>query len=838
MDAESFVKMESDRSGLKIAILAWMLACWFAFSMNAQTAPTSVADFQKNIRPLLENYCYDCHGGDEKKGSVSFEDLKSNNDILNHDLWLKVLKNLRGGLMPPAKRKERPTAEERQRIEMWIKYQAFGINPQNLDPGRVTIRRLNRAEYRNTVRDLMGVDFDTLEEFPADDTGYGFDDIGEVLNVSPMLLEKYLAAAETIVTEAVPTTSKVVVEHVVPGQRFHAADAPADNSARGGLSLPYKTQASVLNTFKVEHAGRYQLVINLTLNEKFVNDKFDYNKCRVKFKVDGRELLSKDYERESFKPFHYEIDCGWQAGEHELAFEVQPLTPDEPSIRSLSIRIDSVIVRGPFDDKYYIRPKGYDRFFPKEVPGDSAGQRTYAEELLRAFATRAFRRPVDDETVKRLADLATNTYTRPGQTFEAGVAHAMTAVLASPRFLFREDVTEPVSSKNSSPFIDEYSLASRLSYFLWSSMPDDELVRLAGAGALRKNLAEQVKRMLADSKSEALVDNFTGQWLQARDIETVPIDAHSVLAGDAKTIAEQKAELRSEKSARIELGGELRQSMKAEVEKYFAYVLHENRDVSELVDSDYTFLNERLARFYGLSDLGVKGGEMRKVTLPADCPRGGVLTMGGVLAVTSNPTRTSPVKRGLFILDNILGVPPPPPPPNIPPLEDAAKGITDHPPTLRETLALHRQSPLCSSCHNRLDPPGLALENFNAMGMWRDSQLNQPIESAGKLMTGESFTNVIELKHILATDHRDDFYRTLTEKMLTYALGRGLEYYDVETEDRIVNDLKKNDGRFSVLLAGIIESSPFQKSRKQDTIAADTTSNKPATQVAGIKMKP
>jgi hypothetical protein len=823
---------------MRDAMLVCLLVCLSALSVKGQTSPKSVADFQQSVRPILENYCSDCHFGDEKKGSVSFSDLKSDNDILNHDLWLKVLKNLRANLMPPAKKKSRPTSEERQRIDTWIKYEAFGINPQNPDPGRVTIRRLNRAEYRNTVRDLMGVDFDTQFEFPSDDTGYGFDDIGEVLTVSPMLLEKYLAAAETIVSEAVPTVSKVVMERIIPGRKFHNTNSPADDYARAGLSLPYKKAASVSDTFKAEHSGRYQLDVKLSLNEKYVDNEFDYNKCRLVFKVDGKELWNHEYVRESYKPFHYESNQDWQAGAHELAFELQPLTPDQPSTRSLSVRIESVTVRGPFDEKYFVPTKNYDRFFPKEVPGSRAAREAYARELLRAFASKAFRRPVDDDTVNRLSELAAETYTKPGKTFEAGVAHAMTAVLASPRFLFREDVTEPVSSTNSSPFIDEYSLASRLSYFLWSSMPDDELFRQAAAGTLRKNMAAQVKRMLSDPRSEALVEDFTGQWLQARDISTVAIEAHSVLAGDAKTLAEQRAELRSEDPPAIDLDGEVRDSMREEVDKYFDYIMRQDRDVAELIDSDYTFLNERLAKFYGLDNLGVKGAETRKVNLPPGCPRGGVLTMGGVLAVTSNPTRTSPVKRGLFILDNILGVPPPPPPPNIPPLEDAAKGINGHTPTLRETLALHRQSPLCSSCHDRLDPPGLALENFNAMGRWRESQLSQPIDSTGKLITGESFTNVIELKHLLAVNHRDDFYRTLTEKMLTYALGRGLEYYDVETVDQIVSSLKKEDGRFSALLNGVIESSPFQKSRKQDTITTESTPNGPATQVAGMKLKP
>jgi hypothetical protein len=386
-------------------------------------------------------------------------------------------------------------------------------------------------------------------------------------------------------------------------------------------------------------------------------------------------------------------------------------------------------------------------------------------------------------------------------------------------------------------------------------MPDAELFRLAGAGELRKNLPAQVKRMLGDWRAEALVQNFAGQWLQARDVETVPIDARAVLGRDerrdpererararfrelrekseAQLTAAEKAELekmrteffRGFRNLRADLTGELRYAMRHETEMYFGYVVHEDRSVLELLESDYTFLNERLARHYGLTNLDVSGSEMRRVTLPADCPRGGILTMGTVLAVTSNPTRTSPVKRGLFILDNILGNPSAPPPPDIPPLEDAEKEITGHDPTLREVLATHRAKPLCASCHNRLDPPGLALENFNAMGMWREKERGQAVDSAGQLITGESFHTIRELKHILATDRHLDFYRTLAEKLLTYALGRGLEYYDVETVDRIVDRLEKSDGHFSALLMGVIESTPFQKRRE----SAMFSGNEPGT---------
>ena len=629
--------------------------------------------------------------------------------------------------------------------------------------------------------------------------------------------------------------------------------------------MSYYEPASVSNSFQVEHAGQYQLVLDLSANEKYVDNQFDYNKCRVIFRVDGQEMFQQEYTRQENKPFHYEFDRNWQAGAHDLAFELKPLTPDEKRVRSLTMRINSVTVRGPQERKYWVPPKNYGRFFTKETPKNSAARLEYSREILKNFARKAFRRPADAPTVDRLAALAESVYSQPGKSFEAGVAHAMVAVLASSRFLFREEGIEPEESGQPHPFVDEYALASRLSYFLWSSMPDDELFRLAGAGELRRNLVSQVKRMLADPRSEALMRNFTGQWLQARDIETVVIDARAVLEREEKvdperdrlrarfrelrskpdeglTAAEKEefAKVRAEvfktfRSPRVDLNNELRQAMRQETEMYFEYVVRQDRALIELIDSHYAFLNERLAKHYGVE--GVTGDELRLVSLPPDSPRGGVLTQGTVLTVTSNPTRTSPVKRGLFILDNILGMAPPPPPPNIPLLEDAAKGIKDHEPTLREMLAMHREKPLCSSCHNRMDPPGLALENFNALGMWRDKERDQPVDATGKLITGEAFTNIQELKHILANNHRRDFYRCLTEKFLTYALGRGLEYYDVETVDEIVERIEKENGRFSALLMGVIESTPFQKCRNSATLA-DAGPSRPVQQHAEIKANP
>ena len=796
---------------------------------------TAAADFKKNIQPVLEEFCYDCHGGGEKRGGVALDAFNSNTNFTEgRDVWWRVLKNLRAGLMPPAK-KSQPTQEQKELIQHWIKAAVFEVDPLNPDPGRVTLRRLNRVEYQNTIRDLMGVEFDARGEFPPDDTGHGFDNIGEVLTLSPMLLEKYLVAAEKIIAQAVPAAGGVVPEQVVPGREFR-------NGAENSGSLSYYSPASVTNIFNAGRAGRYQLNVNLMVNEKYVDDVFDLNKCEFIFRADGQELLKKEFSWEGGQPYHFSYDQTWAAGNHQLDFELRPLTPGLAQGRTLSMQITDVTVRGPMAEASRVKPENYARFFPKAVPENAAGRRDYARELLRDFARRAFRRPVDPDTTDRLTRLAENIYGQPGKTFEAGVAQAMVAVLASPRFIFREENAGPSGGGQPYPFVDEYALASRLSYFLWSSMPDEELFLQAAAGTLRKNLSAQLARMLAHPQAVALEKNFVGQWLQARDIETVPIEARFVLAREEKSgpqldtlrhrlrelndkpddhltgpekaeLAELRAAVRSRRQQppRADLTGELRRAMRQETEKVFAYIVREDRSLLELLDSDYTFLNERLAQHYDIPN--VTGPKMRRVTLPPDSPRGGILTEGTVLAVTSNPTRTSPVKRGGFILENILGTPTLPPPPNIPPLEDAIKGRTNRTPTLRETLAAHRENVLCASCHNRMDPPGLALENFNALGMWRDQEFGRPIDASGKLATGEAFSGIQELKRVLVKNHAADFYRTLTQKLLTYALGRGLDYYDVETVDQIVARIEQSGGKPSALLAGIVESAPFQKTR-------------------------
>ena len=421
----------------------------------------------------------------------------------------------------------------------------------------------------------------------------------------------------------------------------------------------------------------------------------------------------------------------------------------------------------------------------------------------------------------------------------------MTAILASPQFVFREEFTLP-GDDSKFPLIDEYSLASRLSYFLWSSMPDEELIGLADRRELRKNLDGQLARMMADERFGNFVENFAGQWLQARSVESVPIDSRAVAWRDAppdpeadkirdrfielfrkgsdRTDEEEKEVEEARplikkifRQPKIKLDNDVRRAMRRETEMTVEHIIKGNRSLLELVDSNYTFLNQSLAKFYGIA--GVKGRQMRRYELPDDSVRGGVLTQGTMLVVTSNPNRTSPVKRGLFVLENLLGTPTSAPPPDIPALEEVEES-SDKKLSLRESLEIHRKDPNCSSCHNRMDPLGLALENFNAMGRFRTDEYGQRIESKGVLITGEPFKNVTELKKILATKRKTDFYRCLTEKMLTYALGRALEYEDIPTVDDIVIKLESNDGKANELLGGIVKSAAFQRTAKPNLMEA------------------
>jgi hypothetical protein len=599
------------------------------------------------------------------------------------------------------------------------------------------------------------------------------------------------------------------------------------------LRLSFAETANASQKIRINQAGTYKITFDVDVRGDFV---FNAGRARVVLKVDGQDVLAQEFAYYNEKTLTFDSTQKWQPGEHTFAVEITPTAPGTEKVKPTELILNKVMAEGPLEKSLWVETKNYSRFFPKPIPKGRAERREYARGILGDFAALAYRRPVTDDTADRLALLAEYTYTQKGKSFEQGVQHAMAAVLASPRFLFR--LEEPVDSAGRYALVDEFSLASRLSYFLWSTMPDRQLTGLAARGELRSHLQAQVTRMLADPKAKALPVNFTGQWLEARDIDGISSNAREIIIRDlgeedslkqlrkafqtgdfaaAKQLA-QKVDDAVKSRGDWELDGDLRSAIRRETSMYFEHVMQGDRPVTELITSDYAFVNDKLAQLYGIP--GVEGPELRLVKLPAGSPRGGVLTQASTLIVTSNPDRTSPVKRGLFVLANFLGTPPPPPPANVPALEASEKHVDGHDPTLRESLAMHRENPACSSCHNRMDPIGLAFENFNALGQWRDTERRQPIVAPGKLITGEQFGSVNELKQILATGHRRDFYRTLTDKLMTYALGRGTEYYDVETIDGIVRAMEKDDGRFSTLLMGVIESTPFQKMRTEATVTA------------------
>lgn len=804
---------------------------------NTTIAADEAEAFAQQVVPLLKAYCLDCHGGTAKEGNFSFNSITDLAEARRHpELWWKALQNLRSGVMPPFG-EPRPTADEVESIASRIKFDVFQINRDDPDPGRLSVRRLNRREYGNTISDLMGIEFDAAILFPPDDSGYGFDNVGDALTFSPLLMEKYLRAAQTVVERAVPTTTWIVPQQEFRGREFVSADAKLR-----GDSLSSKVPARVTHVIHIDEPGEYDVDVAVKLHGSF---NFDPSRYKIRFSIDGVERFHHEYGWDENKLLRYPYQESFTAGDHEFAFELTPIETQAKPLENVELggpndatfarfEVFSVRTQGPRGTTKLVHPAGYSRFFPREEPPASQPERqAYAREILTAFSTKAFRNPPDDATIERLVTVAERVYAQPDKSFEDGIAQAMVATLASPRFLFRLESTVPVTSAANYAPVQELSLATRLSYFLWSTMPDAELFRLAEASELRRQLPQQIERMMRDDRAKEFVRNFTGQWLRTRDVTQVSIDPvvifgkqdeyEALLAqfrnsrsrplGRELTPEEQQTRerFRALRGLQDRFNDDMKRAMRRETEMCMEFIVQEDRSLLDVLDCDYTFLNERLAELYEVP--GVRGGEMRRVTLPADSPRGGVLTQASMLLVTSNPTRTSPVKRGLFVLENILGTPAPPAPAGVPDLEESAKKFAGREPPLRELLAAHRESALCASCHSRMDPLGIALENFNALGIWRTKEKDEPIDASGRLITGEEFHDIRDLKKILRDRHAEDFYRCVTQKMLTYALGRGLDYGDEHTVDLIVARLKAEDGKFSALLQGVIDSAPFQKQR-------------------------
>lgn len=745
------------------------------------------------IEPILMDYCYDCHGDGMDKGDFAMDEYENLSDHLkNFDVWFETWKNVRSNLMPPADKKQL-SDEQREKVLAFIESKVFQIDHENPDPGRVTIRRLNREEYRYTIKDLLRIDFDVEDILPPDDTGYGFDTIGDVLSISPLLMEKYLEAAELVVEEAVPTNGPEIVEWWQNKKEFRD-----ERSESWSVDwMPFSHARKMEDTPWINFDGEYEIRLDFRIRG---SEEASSHSATLKVGVDDKELTSRKLGWDNSRSLTLKTRTTLRKGNGQrLWIATETGDPPNEGEKELAVVIDNIRIRGPLDGSQKDYPWHVRYLFSEGPPSDDEDARDpYRRKILKEFATRAFRRPVDDATLERLVAIARTVDKQEGKRFEHGIAQAITAILVSPRFLMRAEIQPEPDNPGKVVPIDEYSLASRLSYFLWSSTPDDELMRLAGEGKLRVSLRDQVDRMLKDEKSDRFIRNFVGQWLMARDVQTIHIDERRIL------------NIRDLGEARRTFNGRLRESMRRESEEFFAHVLRENRPATELLTARYTFLNESLAEWYGVE--GVKGNHMRRVDLPKDSKRGGLLSQATFHVVTSNPTRTSPVKRGLFVLENFLATPAPPAVPDVPPLEESARGGNKDLP-LRDLLALHSEQKMCASCHARMDPIGLALENYNPVGLWRDTYKGQPIDASGKLMTGEHFGSARELSHILATSRYRDFHRALSEKLLTYATGRGIEYFDAPTIDKIVNDIETHGATLREILYGVIESAPFQKRR-------------------------
>ncbi|MDA7915815.1 DUF1592 domain-containing protein [Verrucomicrobia bacterium] len=749
-------------------------------------------DFKTHIEPLLVKYCYDCHGDGVDKGDLVMDEFKSlDNHFQNYELWLPVWENLRAQMMPPAK-KSQPSAEERALISKWIERKVFKVDPANPDPGRVTLRRMNRTEYRYAIKDLLNVDFDTNDAFPSDDSGYGFDTIGDVLSISPLLMEKYVDAAREVTSKGIPSNGAYIPTVSEWGNSFFTADKKHD--ARG---FSFDMEGLLERVHSTKYPGEYE--VNVEFEIKGSREATSHS-AQLEIYVNGKKISERQLGWDNSRSIWLNGKTLFNKGKNTIGLKLIPKDQPNEGENKLNIYLHRVNLKGPLDGSHMVYPKEYFAFFPDgPAPMEEDKRRAYAEKILIRFATRAFRRPPGTDMMNKLVGMALVNADQPESSFEKGIAHAATAILASPRFLFRAEIQPEPNNPGKVVPVDQFALASRLSFFLWSSIPDKTLLELAGQGKLRDQLRPQVLRMLSDSKSKRFFENFVGQWLSTKDVHTTDIDPRRAL------------EKKNSKEAYKIYSYQVKQAMQQETLLFFEHLLKEDRPAHEFLDADYTFLNSNLAKFYGIN--GVQGSDMRKVMLKPEHHRGGILSHASMHVVTSNPTRTSPVKRGLFILENILGTPPPPAPPDVPELREAAKGKNIKELTMRDLMVLHREQPLCASCHKRMDPIGLALENYSAIGMWRSEQNGKRIDPSGKLITGEAFSDIKQLSNVLANDRRRDFYRCLTEKLLTYSIGRGMEYYDTPTIDKIVTSMEKQGGSMKALLYGVVESAPFQKRR-------------------------
>jgi hypothetical protein len=755
-------------------------------------------------RGVVDRYCVTCHNERLKTADLRLDRLDVDNPAANADVWERVVRKLHTGTMPPSNMPQ-PSPDERRALLTGLETSLDAASAAKPNPGRTeTLRRLNRTEYQNAVSDLLALKIDAASLLPPDDSGHGFDNV-TVGDLPPTLLDRYISAAQKISRLAIGSTESSLQNDIIR--------LPADLTQEDQLpGLPLGTRGGVSMSRMFVQDGEYEIQVWLARDlEGNVSGLRELRPHELIVLVDRQRVANFTIEKSAgadptVLDKNLKTRVRVSAGPHEIAVTFlkdgsslvesarQPLQShfnDRRHPRSAPA-IDQISLTGPYDAKgaentpsrrrvFVCRPDAEQRAAP-EGPA-AAREDACAKTILATLMRRAYRRPIAKAEVE--GPMAFYRASRAGKDFDAGIASALSAVLINPEFLFRVE-SEPKNIAAGSVYrISDLELASRLSFFLWSSIPDDELLASAAAGKLSRpeELEKQTRRMLADRRSVNLATNFAGQWLQLRNLDAVSPNARLFPDFDDN----------------------LRQAFRQETELFFDSVLREDRSVLELIRADYTFLNERLAKHYGIPD--VYGSRFRRVTLAPDSNRGGLLRQGSVLAVTSYATRTSPIIRGVWVLGSIFGAPPPPPLPNVPSLDESTVSASL---PMRERLAAHRTNAVCANCHRTIDPVGFALENFNAIGQWRDHEADDvPIDASGALPGVGELRGVAGLEDGLLR-HPELFVGTMTEKLLTFALGRGIESYDAPAIRKIVRDAEQNGFRFSSLFLGIVRSTPFQ----------------------------
>ncbi|MEY4445386.1 MAG: hypothetical protein RL444_499 [Verrucomicrobiota bacterium] len=749
----------------------------FGAVVCASTA--SAQDFKKDVVPFLDKYCYECHDAELAKGHLNLEGFKDDSRFFRDQrIWREVVNQVASGEMPPAKKKTRPSSAEIEALQTSVhKLLAAAIAKAKTDPGDVTIRRLNRAEFNHTIRDLCFLDENFSADFPADDTGYGFDNIGDVLTFSPVHLERFLSVGEAIAAKAMPVkpselegTGLAMIEMLPRGKR--------ESQQRFFDPAPTLT-----GPMTASRDGDYVISVALRSTGSPGDPP-----AKVAFLVDGREVGTYQFKQVK-KTEVAEAKVTLKGGVHEFTLKwLNPpakITGNNRTLSGLRLRL-----LGPADTRTELQRR------LAALAGKTTGE-VRARLIANSFVSRAFRRPATPAEIARYVKVFLEGE-KNGGSWEAGAQAMIAVVLASPKFIFRAEQDEAPTAKDAHP-VSEFALASRLSYFLWGSMPDDELFQLAYAKKLSANLEAQTRRLLKDPRSRYLTEGFGLQWLQLRQLSTVSPDP-AMFPG---------------------FNDAVRVSMMKETELFFEEIVREDRSVLDLIDADFTYLDRNLAAFYGIpADIPrSRTSPFVRVTLPKG-ERGGILTHASILTATSNPTRTSPVKRGKWILEQILGSPPPPAPPSVPTLEgQQLKG------NLRQRMEQHRADPACASCHTRMDAIGFAFEKFDAVGQLRQQDEGQPIDPSGKLPDGRAFSGAGELKKLLLAD-KEKIVRNLSSKLLTFGLGRGLDYYDGPAVDKITESALKSDARFSALVLGVVQSDPFRLRRGTSQVEGGSESPK------------